>query len=570
LRDYLLPAALAGVICAALWPTLGWVEFSSGSEQLVVAAALEAQRSDDAIDRIVPTLNGEPRLRKPPLTTWSAMAVVSHEQAQALASGEVEDAAYRWTAIEIRTVALLYGFALLVGTFELGRLLAGRRVGLIALTVCGSTFFFAEQFIRLTTDATLACFVVWSNVGFAHALLRGRAIAGLGFAGLMLGLGFFAKGPPGLVQTVAPALAALPLVWRTVRDVPVRRWLMGSLAGCALFGAMALPWYGYVLWQVPGAWDVWVTEAARQDRTVPDSDWYAYAVGFALVVPWTPFLVLGLANLSAEVVRRVRPGRLRGFERLRGPGLLYAGLMVLVPIGIMMAFPDRKDRYLLPMLPATAVLIAAIVRLVFRDRCRRPIGAWIMFALHGGIVAVMVVGLPIGMRFLPRDGYDAASDPWLGTGPAVGFALAGLAAVGLLAWLTKYDGLRGFLIGTTTAVMLAANVFLVGYAGSREGLTDLKPIAEAVRREVPDARLWHDPTTAPVAPPGLTIYAARPVRPWTGTVEPGQADVVVFRQRRADRDPVPVPPAGFEPDALVTARRDQSIWWAFVRRDGSE
>ena len=199
LRRYALPALLALLICGSLWPTLGRVEFSSGSEQLVVAAALESRREGRWL---VPTMNGEPRLRKPPLTTWAAMLAVP--DAASLAKGEVDDAAYRSAAVRVRTVALIFGLLLLLATFELGRVLGGREVGLAALAICGSTFFFVEQSIRLTTDLTLAAFVVAANAALAHAVVRRRGVA-LVVAGVFVGLAFLAKGPVALLQTLVPA-----------------------------------------------------------------------------------------------------------------------------------------------------------------------------------------------------------------------------------------------------------------------------------------------------------------------------------------------------------------------------
>ena len=222
-REYGLAGLCALLICAALLPTLGWVELSSGSEQLVVAAVLETQREGTFEARWLPSLNGELRVRKPPLTTWAGMLAVSTDEARRLATGEVNDAAFRWAAIKLRTVALGFGCLLLVGTYSLGRVLLStqkpepatsvtaslnphaHRIGLTALLICGSSFFWFEQSIRLTTDLTLAAFVVWANVGLAVAILQKRLFLGAALAGVMTGLAFMCKGPVALAQTAAPA-----------------------------------------------------------------------------------------------------------------------------------------------------------------------------------------------------------------------------------------------------------------------------------------------------------------------------------------------------------------------------
>ena len=60
---------IAALFLVVIAPTLSWLEFSGGSENLVVATVLEVRRGGPWL---VPTLKGEPRTTKPPLTTWSS------------------------------------------------------------------------------------------------------------------------------------------------------------------------------------------------------------------------------------------------------------------------------------------------------------------------------------------------------------------------------------------------------------------------------------------------------------------------------------------------------------------
>ncbi len=66
--------ATALAFFAAMAPTLRWMEFSSGSENLVVATALETRRTGHWM---IPTLQGQPRIAKPPLAGWLAAATIS-------------------------------------------------------------------------------------------------------------------------------------------------------------------------------------------------------------------------------------------------------------------------------------------------------------------------------------------------------------------------------------------------------------------------------------------------------------------------------------------------------------
>ena len=432
---------------------------------------------------------------------------------------------------------------------------------------------------------------MWANVGLAGALLRNRYWGGLTLAGVALGLAFLTKGPVALLQAVVPAFVMLPFLpsSRQLRfDTPVvrplqragptpaeageppdfagkRRRIAPLVVGCVLFLGIALPWFLHVRATYPEAAATWAQEVARTDEEVPRSDVLAYAAGLALVVPWTPFVVLGLLTAGAELLRRTlpRPPRVlrrgRTFGRMRGAGGVYAVLLVMVPVLVMTLFRDRKDRYLLPMLPSAAILASAALFMVVVDARRRPRGAAAVFAVHWAILLVFCVGVPVAAMFLARDEYAENFTAWMSPALAVPLAVGGLTVWAATLWLWRRFGTGGLLAGTAICVMFAANVFLAGYGGAREALADLKPIAETVRREVPSATLW---TAGDRVPPGLLIYAGRPVCPVEEAGEVAGPRVVIVRQRRADRDPRPTMPPPWR--VLTVARRDRSLWWAFV------
>src|SRR5205085_11621866 len=59
--------AVAGLFFVAVAPTLAWLDFSSGSENLAVESVLEMRRGGPWG---VPTLQLQPRTQKPPLAAW--------------------------------------------------------------------------------------------------------------------------------------------------------------------------------------------------------------------------------------------------------------------------------------------------------------------------------------------------------------------------------------------------------------------------------------------------------------------------------------------------------------------
>src|SRR5436305_8045890 len=90
---------------AAVAPTLLWQQFSSGAENLVTATALEIRRGD--CGWLVPTLQGEPRVAKPPLAASLAAASIRPATVAQPSSTnpETRDAASPRPALQVRLPA---------------------------------------------------------------------------------------------------------------------------------------------------------------------------------------------------------------------------------------------------------------------------------------------------------------------------------------------------------------------------------------------------------------------------------------------------------------------------------
>src|SRR5262249_34899778 len=133
--------AIPSLFFIAISPTLSWLEFSSGSENLVVASALETRRTGQWL---LPTLQGEPRIAKPPLATWLASASIRPATLADLDSSDISlrQAAYRQLGWQVRWTALLCACATLAATYELGRMAGGLRIGVLAALVHGSSYAF--------------------------------------------------------------------------------------------------------------------------------------------------------------------------------------------------------------------------------------------------------------------------------------------------------------------------------------------------------------------------------------------------------------------------------------------
>src|SRR3954469_13576756 len=79
---FLAALGVAALVFAAVAPTLSWLEFSSGSEKLVVETVLEMRRRGPWLVRAREKL---PRTQKPPLPAWLTAAAARPGTVAALA-----------------------------------------------------------------------------------------------------------------------------------------------------------------------------------------------------------------------------------------------------------------------------------------------------------------------------------------------------------------------------------------------------------------------------------------------------------------------------------------------------
>src|SRR4051812_44769463 len=161
-RAWLASLLIAAAFFAAVAPTLPWLEFAGGSENLVVETVLEMRRGGPWY---IPTLQGYPRLTKPPLTAWLTAAAAKPETVARLSSRDpaAREAAFREFAWQVRWPTLLSSCLMLLATWALGDLLLGRPVGLVSAVACGSSLLFLRFCRGATTDVQLALWVAVTN-----------------------------------------------------------------------------------------------------------------------------------------------------------------------------------------------------------------------------------------------------------------------------------------------------------------------------------------------------------------------------------------------------------------------
>jgi 4-amino-4-deoxy-L-arabinose transferase-like glycosyltransferase len=450
---------------------------------------------------LIPSFNGKPRIEKPPLAYWLAMA--AHES--------IGDRTQAWVSeLEARLPSWLAAGALLFVTYALGVAAFEPRVGLLAAAFLATSwdFFTYARSARPEMLYALACTV--ALLGFVRALRRadeGRSSASAAFlAWSALAVSLLAKGPqiPAFFVTAVLVVCAWTEPRRSLRTT-LHPW-MGIVAVAAV-----APYFIYVAAHTENALAFWTAQVV-QDKPVPLwlrplQLYYPMSV-FAGLVPW-------LAVVGYTVVH---------CWRRRDPRAAVLVGSILVTLFFLSFAGKLRRHYVLRILPACTVLMAwAVAELHGRSVSARDTATLAhaadakraritMRRLIGAQSALTVVGMVaiVCVAFADKCGTLAA---W----PRL-FTL--LVVAGVLAWLAYIE--RGERTQRAIAILVAA-LFVIWCAVASSGIDASRrwlahrQFARDVRDFIPQNRtlLYDSGTLEPLVYYGGLRLVPLPYEQWS-------------------------------------------------------
>jgi 4-amino-4-deoxy-L-arabinose transferase-like glycosyltransferase len=352
-------------------------------------------------------------------------------------------------------------------------------------------------------DATLTFFVVLALAAFHRAAEERATWPWTAIAWAAVGFAILTKGPIGLAL---PLMVAAP--YAAWRGASASIWTpLGPLV-CV---AIVLPWLVAVSPDLPDLIPyALVTETAerlfteRLQRSEPV--WYFPPILLAGALPWSALVLAGWAT--------ARPLRLP--DGARDPRTVFLLMWILIPLAFFTVSESKRPQYLLPIMPAAALLTARMWR---SDRVP---GARAAALTLGGAAAVLGLAPLIVPRLLEVSSDVARAIPRTAVPIAGATALAAATL-----WIGRRHGnlvLAG--LAVPTAVIPLASRDLMQAIGRERSAAAL---AEAIRPAVEPAGQVVAIGTFPLS---LPFYLQRPVLLAT---ESGEELTSTYLTRRFDR-----------------------------------
>lgn len=290
---------------------------------------------------LVPTLNGELRIAKPPLPTWITAAV-------RMAGGNRDNNALM--RLPAGLVASLMVFSLwgLVRTLSIDRLLP-----LMAAAILATCVVIIDNGRRGSWDIYCHSFMLVAIWALAHGWQKkARSHAAFILAGLFMAFSFMSKGPVSFYGLLVPFLVAYTITYG-YRPVLVKwKWLCISLAILLLLSSL---WPLYIYYVYPE-----MSKMVASKEVISWADRHVQPFYFYLSFPvytgiWAVFAIVGFFKPYAK--KHVDVYGRYGFFLL----------WIIISLFLLSIIPEKKERYLIPAIVPMAIMAGYLFRSLVRS-----------------------------------------------------------------------------------------------------------------------------------------------------------------------------------------------------------
>ena len=283
---------------------------------------------------LIPHLNGELYLTKPPLLYWlsSSLAVIwgvnewTLRLPSALAAIAILYMVYRYTLKQSGQWAALFSVQILIA--NLGFVMLGRRaeIEMLLTALCVGSLLSALQYIQNQASKN------WIYLSY-----------------FLLALALMTKGPLVLLLVTLPLLVAA-----LYSKNPHIKTVLLSLRGWLIFLVVGLAWYAVVSWQL--GFDIWQTVVKRDMLNKIQNDTAKPILSYLGWIAVDFMLLIALFFVSAKAFFK---------QQIQQAHQLVLVAAVVLPLVIFSLFANKHAKYLLPLYPLIAILLAIKLVAIF-------------------------------------------------------------------------------------------------------------------------------------------------------------------------------------------------------------
>ena len=333
---------------------------------------------------ILTTLNGEPRYQKPPLPTWITALSAALFGMKSLIANRLPAA-----IMSLVLVLTFYRTTLRLGKDQgfafISSLVLSTSFYIIFSGRNGQWDIFTHGFMVLAIERIVRLFT-GSDKPWRESIL----------AGVFIGCSFMSKGPVSLYALWLPFLIALGWIYRFKN---IRKLWLPIIVSTLIAVVLSGWWYAYTYF--------FDREAVEMITRRETANWTGYNVR-PFYYYWSFFTQSGLWTIPAFV------GLLYPYlkDKVWDQKLYRFSLIwTLASVVLLSVIPEKKSRYLLPVLIPLALNTAIYLEYLFRrfPLIKNKLEKLPVY-LHFGVVGTIGLAFPIGGWFVLG---DSMSDNWL-------------------------------------------------------------------------------------------------------------------------------------------------------------
>lgn len=296
--------------------------------------ALAIQEMVSSGNWLLPHLNGELYLTKPPLLYWLSSSL-----------------AFIWGVNEwtLRLPSALAAIAVLIMVYRYALQQSGKWAALFAVQLLIANLSFAMRGRRGEIEMLLTALCVGSLLSALQYIQSQSSKNWIILSYFLLALALMTKGPLVILLVTLPLLIAA-----IYSKNPHIKAVLLSGRGWLIFLVVGLTWYAIVSWQL--GFDIWATIAKHDMLDKMQSESAKPILSYLAWIAVDFMLLIGLFLVGVKEFFKQQ------FQQSRQLVLLAA---TILPLIIFSLFSYKHDKYLLPIYPLIAILLAIKLAEIF-------------------------------------------------------------------------------------------------------------------------------------------------------------------------------------------------------------